>query len=479
MRIALTDFELQNVVRASDGSFRTRRGFVSVKTPTSGTEYVAGFSIESPGTTEPWHYLFEQSTTTGVATLRVFTEEFLEVFSHSFGKIQQRPVISYAVANNQLMINSPSFSAPLYGLPGGGLITAVKTDSINPDTTALDIPSGHICSFGDRFPIAEGNALFFNDPPSANNVDPRSYVAQNVVALPGSIYDILQGPEGALYAFTSAGVYSLPSDALAQGQLVFGALSRIPGLETSRSLNAVSADGAVAVLQKDHVVLLPSGKRIDLARRAGRRYYSQAIEIEDLRQFGELYARPGGFCIGFRGKRSFFIDVDAQTSTVSYMTAGASMPLVGTLRSRDGGALHVFSNRVAVCYQRAKQDAFASTDIDGVLSGRVPMGGNSDPVIERVSLAADNIALTNAVFVSGKAKSSTTPTKTTDIIVGTTTWGGENYASKELRTTRHTVGVRTSEASIEVKITGGDRRFLPSLEAEVNGQEPTRRGRNT
>ena len=38
-------------------------------------------------------------------------------------------------------------------------------------------------------PIAQGNVVYFNDA----GIDPRIYVAQNAVSLPGSIYDILQG----------------------------------------------------------------------------------------------------------------------------------------------------------------------------------------------------------------------------------------------------------------------------------------------
>ncbi len=213
MNIDISKWEKQNVVKRGSDLY-TRKGLVQVSTPTAGTLYVAGFTVESPFTTEPWHYLFEQATATGLVTLRVVTEEFVEVQNYSLGFMQNDPVITYAVQNGQLMVNSPSLPAPLYGLVGGGLVMAVKTPSLETDTTTLEIPNGHICTFGDRMPIAQGNIVFFNDPGS----DPRTYVAENAQPFPGVIYDMVQGTDGALYVFTSKDVHVIPRDALGKGK---------------------------------------------------------------------------------------------------------------------------------------------------------------------------------------------------------------------------------------------------------------------
>lgn len=117
--VDVSQWEMHNVVR-DDGGLRTRQGFAQLKTPATGTVYVGAFSLLSPSTGEPWHYLFEQATATNVVTLRVYTEEFVEVFSYLIGVTQADPVITHAMVNRQLMVNSPAFSAPLYGLPGGG-----------------------------------------------------------------------------------------------------------------------------------------------------------------------------------------------------------------------------------------------------------------------------------------------------------------------------------------------------------------------
>jgi hypothetical protein len=124
MRVDMSRWEKHNVVER-DGALRTREGLVSIKTPTAGTVHVGSFSIESPFTGEVHQHLAERDTTTGVCTLRVFTEEFFELYSVNLGVVPPDVVITRAVTNNQVMVNGPALAVPLYGLAAGGLVAAL------------------------------------------------------------------------------------------------------------------------------------------------------------------------------------------------------------------------------------------------------------------------------------------------------------------------------------------------------------------
>lgn len=476
MIVDVSTWEMHNVIKRGD-QLRTRKGLVSIGLPTSGTQYVAGFTVESPFTTEPWHYLFEQDSNTGLVTLRVLTEELVEMFNDALGFMQPNPVITYAVGSNQILINSPSFSTPRYGLVGGGLIPAVKTASINPTTTALDIPAGHICTFGDRAPIAQGNVVFFNDPPSASSSDPRTYVAGNVLPLPGSVYDMMQGPDGALYIFTSKDVYVMPQDALGKGQLVAGFVSAIPGVNTSRPHNAISCAAGVVALTKDAVVVLNSAgivRQIDIAPYKGKRSFSRYVEQDDLRLSGELYPTPDGFIVGFRGQRGHFIEVNTRLGYQSYVwSQTSSFNIVGTLRSRDGAVLYVFQDRIVMCAGNADYDA---ATIRGVLCGRVLIPPNNQPVTRRISVASSSIGSLVGSYVAGQPNTSTVPALGRDTVIGTAKWGvSQPINGRETRTVRLSCYVRDTDPQIEAVYDGGDRRIEAEVDVEVTGQGKERR----
>ena len=461
MRVSLEGFELQNIVKDARG-LRTRGGLQSIKTPTAGTVFVAGFTIESPFTSEPWHYLVEQSSTTAVCTLRVFTEEFLELFSHNLGPLQLSPVVTYGVQTNQIQINSPAFSRPLYGLVGGGITNLVKATSENADTTALDVPSGHVCAFGDRLPIAAGNLVYFNDP----GIDPRSYVAENIASFPGSIYDMCQGPGGGLYVFTSAGVYVMSADALGQGQDVSGFISRVPGLETTRSRNAASSNGTAAVLTKTGIQIM-DGKHVQVLQPRTRRYWSKVVDVEDLRRAGELFPTPRGFIVGFNAHRGVYLEVDTVSGVTSWVTnTTASLNVAGTLRGRDGDLMVVLRDRVV----KQLGNVDYTGDIRGVASGTISFGDDM-PTVRRITVKSSNIASTVGAAVNGDVDSDTSPTRSTDAVIGTALWGtSTNHVGRDLRSTRLSFSTRAESPHMEVRVDGGNREIDAKVEVDLVGQ---------
>lgn len=469
MRVDLSGFELQNMVLTASG-LRTRKALVSLKAPSANTDFVGGFSVKSPRTTEPWHFIFEQANT-GAVTARCFTEEFFELWNFSLGAMQKNPVITKAEVLRQIMVNSPSFSAPAYGLVGGGWQSAVKKQSsINDDTTALDIPPGHIAAFGDRVCIATGDIASFNDA----GVDPRTFVVENQIPMPGVIYDHFQGPDKGMWFFTSGGAFTMPQDALGQGQEVQGGLFPIPGIDTTRSRNAAVSGGFVAVLQEDHLLLLPSRERIPLITTGRRRRLSQVIQVDDLRKSAELFTTPKGFYVGFRGQRGFFGAVNPAQKTVSWVTGSSSLNLVGVLTSRDGEALPVTSRNVLSFFARGRAD-YDGAGVAGVACGAIPVKESDNPVIRRVTVAADNVNEGIVGAVDGTQEIETTPVLVDDVIIGTTNWDAKALVGRATRSTRLSFDVRSSDPTFELQVSGADRAVEIGVDVELAGQGRTRR----
>ena len=464
--VDISGWEMHNITKRG-GSLRTRTGLVSIKTPSISVEYVGGFSVESPQTTEVWHYLFEQDAAS-VCTLRVFTEEFAELFTYVLGVIGKNPVITWGVTNNLGIISSPSFSGPLFFVVGGGVTAMAKSASQNIDTTALNIPRGHCAVFGDRFVVFQGPVAYFNDP----GVDPRTFTAQNAVSLPGTIFDAFQAGDGALLFFTSVGVFSLPADSLGQGQAVVGFISKIPGLETTRPRNAAASNGRVAVLQKDGVITI-DGARLVVGGGSGRRYFSQSVDVDDFRSVAEIYGTNTGFVVACRGNRGWYIDINLDEKHASFVTnTSTDLNAVGTLRSRDGQTLIILSNRVAMPIGNIDFGG----GFKGVARGALDVSESQSLTVRRVTLSAANAGESTSVSTNGTTRTGTTPTKTGDVVIGTTLWSvSTSLAGKSTRTVRHSLKVRATDPSVEAVFEGGDCRIERGIDIEFVGQGTSRR----
>lgn len=471
--IDISKWEKHNVVVDALGRLWSRRRMLGAHRPILGdTQFVGGFSVRVPSSNEVMHYIFEQSFNTGAVTLFVVSEEFIELLRFPLGIMPSSPMFNWAMVNNQIMINSPSMSTPLYGLPGGGLMPALKVDSENPDTTALDIPTGYICSFGDRMPIAQGSIVYFNDP----GVDPRTYVSQNTLPLSSSIYDIFQGQDGGLYMFTGDGLYVMASDALGQGQSVVGFVGLVPNTRTSRPGNACPTAFGVAYLTRNGVKVL-NGPEVEFSTYHGRRSLTEGVEMEDIRQFGRLYPTDRGVVVGFGRERDYSIDVDFTSGTVTFVSVAENedMPqqnVFGILTGRDGEILYMTASRIRCAIGTGSvegEDEGIKVPIEAALAGRIQIGPNDSPLIRRVSVSAANIGASIATACNGKTDEGKLTSVNDDVIIGTDIWGEKNYSGGTTRSVRTTLNVRTSEPNIEIQMTGGDRRIGSQIEVQIGG----------
>jgi hypothetical protein len=483
--INIKSFERHNII-AESGRLSTRRGFVVSLAATAlgltSNVFVGGFSVLVPSSSETEHYLFLQSTTTGFVTMVVTDEEWVERYRLGLGMHPSSPVFSHALVNNQLMINAPSMSGPLYGLPGGGVMPAVATASRNPDTTALDVPSGHICSFGDRMPVAQGSVVLFNDP----GLDPRTYVGENVIALPATIHAITQGPDGALWMFTPSGAYSMAADALGQGQSVDGFISLVPQVLTSRPGGACSTPYGVVALTVDGVAVLNRGSSRELAFSTyqGRRKLTRPIDVLDVRQFGRVFPTSFGVLVGFGTDRDYAVAVDLGEGTSSFWyTGSASTPLnvVGVLRTRDGEDLVIDRTGIYALHTKGLRDFsdVAANDVAGALCGRVQSGPKDNPLIRRVSISAANGGAPVSVCGNGVVDTGKSTTVNGDTVIGTDLWGTPNWATLTARSVRCSLNVRATELDLEVTLSGMGRILLESVDIEAGGTWTTKKETQT
>ena len=468
MRIDISNAELHNIVKRK-GGLEVRKGLVSIKNATAGTRYVGGFSVESPFTAEVWHYLFEQNTTTLETTMRVYTEDFLEMFTQPLGALDANPVITHAVYNNQIMVNSPSFSSPLYGLVGGGIIPAVKTESLNPDTTALEIPQGHICSFGDRMPIAQGNVIYFNDP----GVDPRTYVSQNALPLSGTVYDMFQGDDGALYVFTSAGVFYMAQDALGKGQRVDGFIGSIPGLQVTKPRNAAASNGVVAVLQRGGIVILGGKKQvIDIAPYKGPRVWTKAVEIEDYRLSGEIHATAEGFIVAFRGINGFFLEFNLRDGYRSYVWPTSftqKFNVVGCLRSAENDTIIIDEQEIFISQGNFDKINGSENSVEGIAAIQVDVPEGLESLVRHVVVGSNNIGLSVRATAGHAIPSTTCPSKATDTVIETSSWGYQ-INGKRFRNTRLNLSERMTNIPLEIGIYGSTAQIELGVDVRTKGQ---------
>ncbi|HJZ06416.1 MAG TPA: hypothetical protein VJ327_11300 [Patescibacteria group bacterium] len=447
----LNDFELHNM-QLDQGQLAVRDGWRRVVSGLGDITY--GFSIESPNTSEVYHYLVKRSAD-GDGYIQAYEEDFNSLYQLSIGKIPVDCPIYYGVQNRQLLINSPYMNYPVYGIVGGGLTQAIKTDSINLDTTTLNIPTGIMCQFGDRFCVAQGSILYFNDP----GIDPRSFTAENAISLPSQVYHLEQTSEGMLAVFCATGIYTLPKDALGQGQNVVGFIGTEPGYEAIDFRCAASGNGVTIGLVHDGIAVAQQGMELfPLKAYHQKRYFTDYVAPEDFRG-GRAYKTINGFIISYT-HHNLLIDIKNQYISWNYNDSRTTIR--GTLRTQDGHDLFIMSDG-SVAYPRGTADDYNSNDVDGYACGVLATTPANSTMIRSATLTADNVGRANSIYIRGRGTtSSTLYTVGHGIVIGSDYWSaddGYRLADREIRSTRHQFNIRTDYVSLEVGIKGSNRQL--------------------
>lgn len=452
--------EFHNVIKRGE-SFVSRPALrLHLDITGGGSAFVGGFSLESARTTEVFHYIFKQATSTRVVTLFVYNEEYQEIFNFTIGVCPPIQTITYGVVNiSEIMINSPQFPFAIYGIIGSGVAAAQKVTSIYESSTAIDIPNGICCAFGNRIVIANKNVLYFSDPEA-----PRTFVATNQLGLEGNITALVPATDGLLIATTQS-VLQMPIDALAQGQSVFAALSNLSTYQSFSYRNVAASNNVVMALGPTSIAPL-IGKAegfTPIDERIGNRVLSKKYSLQDLRYY-QLFATDYGFCLSMPDFPGWYdINLGSQHASFVYPTSGDEddYKLVGILQDRDGRSLYLTATYILELIGD-QSDEVDDTLVYGVISDEI-VNDKADqaPVLRHIFVQSDLVEeLVDIASDSTKRTRTYNVPSAVQAVIGTDVWSEEAlFAGRKNQLKRADFANRSKEHTIEIGVHKANRQL--------------------
>ena len=445
----------------------------------SGRTIVDGFSVIDPVTGDAWFYITHRANggSAGNVKINVYDDNWTLFQEYDTGSDATPSVVTHAEVLGFIVIASPAFPT-VFGLVGGGLIKALKKDSLNSFLTALDVPAG-ICTAwaGSRVVIARGSSLFISDPVTATGGDPRTFVAENQVTLEAPIYGLHTTAGGALVACTARGVYALSEQAAASGQVPVGDWQRLSDHETTRFKTTASVNGRLWGLTRKGIRLIDTegAQEVALDDPHIDVVTIPTIQHNDYRRSTTIMAGPDGPVVSSRRAGAVMM-IDEHTGIRSWWTDSDTAPglnIVGVLQHASGetvllddeDALRVTGNT------DTGEAVAAGTEITGFLMGRVPSPVDGSPVIREITASTDGG--TSTVYLRGAGGEQAV---THEYEVGTATWNATpTTEDPEFRSSRHRFSERTDDFSLVVGTKPQRTRIGTEIAIKIAG--PGKRGR--
>lgn len=464
----LENTELHNIILGENG-LESRKGLqaalryedIGVIMPRTSagtrTEFVFGFSVESATSGQVFHYIFSKENKKLYQS--IYDEQFICLSDSYLADLNaDLEPFSYAVNYNQIIVNSRSLPYPLWGFIGGTLVKAEKVDSINPDTPALTLFPGRVCSFADRFVWAYANQIIINDP----GTEPRTICAPNAISFGGTVLDLFQaGQGGNLIVICTDAAYQIPPDGLA-GYQFQGFVSKVPGYQGVQSNNAASARGSVVGLVKDGIIDIGSFQRKPLTTYRRTRKNAKRVgpySSGDYR-IGSILPIEEGFVVSINDK-SAIVDLDTGKITWIYAQEIDNMFILGILKDADGKDLYMTKDAV--------YDVFGNVDIkytptNAVLDPikydinqchilvNVPTNPELSPVIREITVGCDRPTTVITTYLKNSEVQATVPVPNGSFnVIGTNVWTGSNtLIEREYRSRRMQRAVRIDSPDFEI-----------------------------
>lgn len=272
-----------------EGVMRVRAGMRLVRSLSANEEIVFGFSIPNSFRQENEHYLFIFNSNTVSLRIDKRDERMTLIASVVIGSVKTYN-ISYGVVEDFVFITSPDFQS-VVSIIGGGFMYASKQASVNPATTAVDVPNGVCCSWQGRIVLADGNLLYFSDA-----LEPETFVSENIVQRNGAILGLAESTNGALLVFQTDGLFALPADASGSGQIVglTAVFEKLSDTNTSSLMNTVIVGDQFFVVNKQGIIEAVSKTQINLNDApADRNIFPRRYSVDYTR--GRIYPAPSGF----------------------------------------------------------------------------------------------------------------------------------------------------------------------------------------
>jgi hypothetical protein len=296
MQVDTGNFDLRDIEMNQSGELSVRHGawkMQKIISPQSSALTANSFngrralSVKSQFVDDIQVYVVGSSEFNGNLWLQVL-DETLDYRNRkqiiNLGKARDIRALTHAVVNGQLIVSGPDMPT-LWGYTGSGLIFADKQESISVTTETLSMPNGICTSWVGRCVIAKGEALFISDP-----LAPRTYSAGGIVTLPGVCYGLHVSPEGSLIAVTANGVYSLSSQAAAQGIPIVGSLQKLSNYRASDyNCSALTPNGLYGLTERGVARIdMDGSKDITLSDGSYTRALTDMISFPNYR-VGEMF----------------------------------------------------------------------------------------------------------------------------------------------------------------------------------------------
>lgn len=443
-------------VAAGSNQWRTREAFTTVNE----ADYLYGFSVTSiTGTQYFYDFILE---TDGSITAQLFDSEYTALGTESIGQLIDRSApVSHAINYGQVVINSAGWSTPVWCYIGSTPIPAQKVESINPDTPALDLFTGQVCSFADRFVWSYRNQIIINDP----GTEPRTITSPNSISFSGDICDIFQqGGTGSLIVITTVATYTLPPDGLA-GFKYDGIISKSTHYQGVKPRNAGTARGQVHGLVRSGLMNLESGEIIQLTTYRHPRRITKPVGPGfggDYRS-GELFAFDSGYMISF-GRGAPFCVVDLDGAGISWWDDdNMTMPIVSVTSTADGRLFLYTIDTAALVWGDDPNCTF------GLATEFPTPGVLSNVVREMIVTATGDNTTTVESYVRNSLQSSVVPGIPGSVIESTSVWGSTAVLTElEPRSRRHQRAIRTDGIYLEVGVTRDQ--VIENVQIGIDGQ---------
>lgn len=458
MNLKTASWDLRNAWPLASGEVAVREEFQSLLTPTGTVQ--AAFTVRNPRTDCVWHYLVTAASSAPFEVkVYVYDENFVELEVYDTGATGTVRAVSASVVEDELLISSPDFPT-VWGLVGSGLVRATKVSSVNPNTTAVNVPRGLSVSWAGRAVVSDGETLWFSDA-----LYPRTFVAENAINPPGGVvYGLHVNSGGALIVCTSTGVYALPEDAAASGQVVIGVWSKLTDYSTTNYNTTASAQGRVyGLTQKGWRVVDDRGSdELLIDEKVQSRIGGTGRNAWNDYRAGRLFGGINGPIVTI-GKVMHWSDLATglKSWVVPYDTSAQPFVLRGLLYENNGRELYVTESRVF----RQNGSNGDETDVQAQIAGRANLPPETSPVVRHVTVATDAAATT---LVAVNTSTQSIATTANSPVIGTSSWGTV-YSEPELKSVQTDWAVRGDEITFTAQVTKYPNRLPPVLDVVFKG----------
>ena len=509
MQVDIGTFDLRNIDMNHSGELAVRPGawlMANALSPnsTAGTETQfdarRALAVKSQFVDDIQVYVIGNSKHNGNLWLQVL-DETLNYKNRkqviNLGKAREVRALTHAVVNGQLIISGPDMPT-LWGYTGSGLIFANKQESINVTTETLSMPNGICASWAGRCVIAKGEALFISDP-----LAPRTYTAGGIVTLPGICYGLHVSPQGSLIAVTSNGVFSLSSQAAAQGQAIVGSLQKLSNYRASDyNCSCLTPKGLYGLTERGIARIDVDGSEdIILSDGSYVRALTDMISFPNYR-VGEIFETQRGLCVSmgtldddsdgqFAGGLCM---VDFNSNTKAWWTTRGMTRIRSIFKSREGKDVFLFEGTTGaapfepkthiVTFDRMGKNYDADPNplnefpVSGYVSGLVPTSLETSPVVRHVWLSSNNggqkvSCAVRGEYIKNNGTLQEATTTANGVVIGSQDWASSmtdtrRYKTAELSRTRFSFAKKTNDISLEAGAEGSTSR-LRVLNMDVAG----------